>query len=249
MSDIAAILRAPFDQDVIEKLPKPTKRDNQKGNCRECGGYHGLPAVHLDYVGHAAVTDRLLKADPTWTWEPMAVDERGLPVLSTDSQGRVVGLWIRLTVGGVTRPGYGSVEPGAFDAEKQLIGDALRNAAMRFGVALDLWSKSDLSEDEAGSSPAPASGEGKGAPPPAAGEPGDLILAAFIRECDAMGVKLKPLCEALGYTPADAKDALRWLDTPAALDGLNKWLVDHPDRNWNHLVSELVDKQTAAATR
>ena len=32
----------------------------------------------------------------------------------------------------------------AFEVHKQLISDALRNAAMRFGVALDLWSKEDL---------------------------------------------------------------------------------------------------------
>ena len=31
-----------------------------------------------------------------------------------------------------------------FELEKQLISDAIRNAAMRFGVALDLWAKEDL---------------------------------------------------------------------------------------------------------
>ena len=29
---------------------------------------------------------------------------------------------------------------------KECIGDAIRNAAMRFGVALDLWAKDDLVE-------------------------------------------------------------------------------------------------------
>jgi hypothetical protein len=32
---------------------------------------------------------------------------------------------------------------------KEAIGDALRNAAMRFGAALDLWAKSDLREAQA----------------------------------------------------------------------------------------------------
>lgn len=130
----AAALRAPFPPGSIGQLPKPYKRDSPKGTCSECGGYHGLPAVHLDYVGHAATTDRLLSVDPRWTWEPMAYTPEGLPLIR-DGQ-----LWIRLTVCGVTRPGVGD---GSSDKER--IGDAIRNAAMRFGVALDLWAKEDLS--------------------------------------------------------------------------------------------------------
>lgn len=129
-----AELRKPFPPGTVGKLPKPYKRDSQKGQCRECGGYHGLPAAHLDYVGHAAVTDRLLSVDPQWSWEPMATDERGLPAL--DSKGN---LWVKLTICGVTRIGVGD---GA--SAKEVVGDALRNAAMRFGVALDLWSKEEL---------------------------------------------------------------------------------------------------------
>ena len=137
----AKLLREPFPPEKIGKLPKPTKKDNPKGKCKECGGYHGLPAVHLDYCGHAAMTDRLLQVDPEWTWEPMALDAGGLPKL--DAAG---GLWIKLTVGGVTRPGYGDDTGGK--GPKELIGDALRNSAMRFGVALDLWSKEDLRGEE-----------------------------------------------------------------------------------------------------
>jgi len=137
----AAQLRAPFAPEQIGKLPKPTKRDNEKGKCSVCGGYHGLPAVHLDYVGHAATTDRLLQVDPDWTWAPMAYGEDGLPKL--DAHG---GLWIWLTVCGIQRPGYGDSTAGK--GMKELIGDAIRNAAMRFGVALDLWAKEDLSPKE-----------------------------------------------------------------------------------------------------
>jgi hypothetical protein len=72
----------------------------------------------------------------------MARDEHGLPVLR--QAGKELVLWINLTVCGVTRPGCGSCLPNAGDVEKQLVSDALRNAAMRFGVALDLWSKEDL---------------------------------------------------------------------------------------------------------
>jgi hypothetical protein len=134
-----AKLREPFPSHQVSKLPKPKSKDAPKGKCLECGGWHGLPAVHLPYVGHAALTDRLLDADPSWTWEPLAMDN-GLPVL--DGYG---GMWIRLTVCGVTRLGYGHAgDKQGGDAIKELIGDALRNAAMRFGAALDLWHKGDL---------------------------------------------------------------------------------------------------------
>lgn len=138
-------LRVPFEPHQISKLPKPYKKDSPKGQCRECGGYHGLPAMHLDYVGHAALTDRLLDVDPGWTWEPLALDERGLPALDRDG-----GLWIKLTVCGVTRLGYGDADgKTGGNAQKERIGDALRNAAMRFGAALDLWHKGELHRDDA----------------------------------------------------------------------------------------------------
>jgi hypothetical protein len=93
----------------------------------------------LDYVGHAAVTSRLLEVDPAWSWEPLALTPEGLPALD-----RAGNLWIRLTVCGVTRPGVGDGKNA-----KECISDAIRNAAMRFGVALDLWAKEDLRGDAA----------------------------------------------------------------------------------------------------
>jgi hypothetical protein len=137
-----ARLREPFEPNQINKLPKPYRADSQKGNCRECGGFHGLPAVHLDYVGHAALTDRLLEVDPEWSWEPLAIGPDGLPMF--DRNG---GLWIRLSICGVTRLGYGDAQgKNGSNAVKEAIGDALRNAGMRFGAALDLWHKGDLHE-------------------------------------------------------------------------------------------------------
>jgi hypothetical protein len=149
-----ANLRAPFAPNHISKLPKPTKQqteavrnDFKKGiRCKDCGSWHHPDVVHLDYVGHAALTDRLLDTDLFWSWEPLAFTELGLPAF--DQSG---GLWIKLTVCGVTRLGYGhaaaksNADPGS--REKEVIGDALRNAAMRFGAALDLWHKGDLHAD------------------------------------------------------------------------------------------------------
>lgn len=142
MTDLDGLkkLREPFPDHHVNQLPKPYKKDSPQGNCRECGGYHGMPAMHLDYVGHAALTERLLDVDPEWSWEPLAIGADGLPVF--DQHG---GLWIRLTICGVTRLGYGDAEgKRGGNAVKEAIGDALRNAGMRFGAALELWHKGDL---------------------------------------------------------------------------------------------------------
>lgn len=146
------LLREPFKPHQISKLPKPTKQqtdavrnDFKTGiRCKLCGAWHHKDVVHLDYVGHAALTDRLLDADPNWNWEPLAFTDKGTPL--RDENG---GLWIKLTVCGVTRYGYGNADgKTGGDAIKELIGDALRNAAMRFGAALDLWHKGDLHADD-----------------------------------------------------------------------------------------------------
>ena len=114
---------------------------------KEWTGKDGKPkSITLDYVGHADVTELLLRYDPTWSWEPFAFDADGRPLLDRDSNGWPRGLWIRLTVCGQTRPGYGTCAAGNADAVKELIGDAIRNAAMRFGIALSLWSKAEWAE-------------------------------------------------------------------------------------------------------
>lgn len=142
------LLRAPFPPNQISLLPKPTKKREEMANlpkakCKECGGWHATTnVIHLSYVGHAALTDRLLDADPAWSWEPMTLKD-GLPAYDTNG-----GLWIKLTVCGVTRLGYGHAgDKEGGDAIKEVIGDALRNAAMRFGAALELWHKGDLHVD------------------------------------------------------------------------------------------------------
>lgn len=141
-------LLEPFPEKEISWKPKPTKAqtaevksDFKKGcRCQYCGGWHHPNAVHLAYVGHAATTKRLLDVDPAWNWEFLHVDEKGFPVF--DPNG---GLWITLTILGVTRKGYGDAEgKQGPNAVKEVIGDAIRNAAMRFGVALELWHKGEF---------------------------------------------------------------------------------------------------------
>lgn len=141
--DQAEALRAPFPEAGIGKLPRSTCKacknatcnDHPRKWCDECqqtGGRH----MHLDYVGHAWVTHRLLEVDPLWNWEPVPnSEELGLPTPAGT-------MWIRLTVCGVERFGVGDAQGKTGpDAVKEMIGDAIRNAAMRFGVALDLWMK------------------------------------------------------------------------------------------------------------
>ena len=155
---VAALLRAPFPPEVVGKLPRVwcgACRDSREKHCGQhrkvrCQGCRNTITeahLHLDYVGHAETTDRLLQADPQWAWEPFATAQDGLPLI--DGYG---GLWIRLTVAGVTRIGYGHAEgKRGPDAVKETIGDAIRNAAMRFGVALDLWGATF--KDDAGVEP------------------------------------------------------------------------------------------------
>lgn len=145
-ADLWAALRAPFDADWIEKLPKVLSReDRNRGRCTEgsqytadghaCGGYHAR-SVHLDYVGHAGITMRLndTVGPAGWTWEPLALDSEGLPRIRGGE------FWIRLTILGTSKLGVGD----DFRSSKIAIGDALRNAAMRFGIGTYLWSKSDM---------------------------------------------------------------------------------------------------------
>lgn len=171
-------LAAPFRADQVEKLPKAIVKGGDRYQCRQgtqasadghyCGGFHAR-SIHLDYVGHAGVTDRLNAVDPLWTWEPMALTPQGTPLFSDG------GMWIRLTVLGVTRLGYGDAGgKSGPSAVKELIGDAIRNAAMRFGVATYLWSKSDAAKAiAAGGDPDGANEASEGPSSPASAPKGD----------------------------------------------------------------------------
>lgn len=152
MSEALKKMREKFPDNQVGKLAKGSKAQTQckpeeKTSCKICGGWHHPKMIHLDYVGHAALTDRLLDSDIRWSWEPLAFDANGLPAFDSDG-----GLWIKLTIDGVTRLGYGNAELSEYKEigarQKEVIGDALRNAAMRFGAALELWHKGILHAGE-----------------------------------------------------------------------------------------------------
>ncbi len=154
-----ALLREPFPDHQVSLLPRPIKKDDQeKFKCERgtrasadgiyCGGYHAR-SIHLSYVGHAALTDRLLDCDQMWNWDPLSTDEHGLPRLQNGL------LWIKLTVCGMTRIGVGDAAAKGSnksdgDLMKERIGDALRNAALRFGAALEFWHEGVLHVDAEG---------------------------------------------------------------------------------------------------
>lgn len=224
-SDIWAKLREEFPASQVSKLPKNVAKEGNASNCNICHGYHRHAAVHLDYVGHAEVTNRLLTVDPLWQWEPMALTAEGLPAFKM-AGASPVGLWIRLTVGGVTRLGFGSVEPGKFEAEKELIGDAIRNASMRFGVALDLWAKSDLhaaANDDTPPAPAPRQAASAPAPEPETDpEPGWWI-----------GFK-----EAAKQAELTAEDLAAVTGEAPTLKRVQAWIDAATDRHFTNFIAE-----------
>ena len=141
--------------EIVSKLPRSTCKDcsrksctqHKQSRCAECGAWIGRH-VHLDFVGHAEVTRILIDIDPTWSWEPQGWTEQGTPAIS--HRDGTLALWGRLTLLGHTRIGVGTCEATKPDAEKELIGDLLRNCAMRFGVALSLWSSVEWDHGEIG---------------------------------------------------------------------------------------------------
>jgi hypothetical protein len=107
--------------------------------------------VDLSYVGHGEITKALIEIDPNWTWQPV-LGADGMPAIRTQ-KGQIprrdkepilvdmVTMWGTMTLNGVTRWAVGSVEAHKPDLDKELVSDFIRNAAMRFGVALGLWIK------------------------------------------------------------------------------------------------------------
>lgn len=155
--------------------------------------------IQLDYVGHAEITRILIEIDPLWDWKPLKIDDDGLPSYRVENgMAHMAGA---LTVLGHTRLAIGSAPHNKQDLLKELISDFLRNGAMRFGVALSLWSKEEWSDD---SKPAPKPAPRK-APPKKPDTPVDAsqladpaIVGKFKAACDLAGISHKVVAAHAG---------------------------------------------------
>ncbi len=137
----------------------------------------------LDFVGHADITRILLTIDPTWRWVPIAWDN-GRPSIHVENG--IATMWGELTILGQARLGVGSVRADKQELDKELVGDFLRNAAMRFGICLSLWTKQEW-DDNAKPAPAPKAVKAEPA--------GDAPLSQEQIE------QFISACEKAGFTP------------------------------------------------
>ena len=48
--------------------------EHVRKKCGDCGQSMTQAHMHLSYVGHAHITERLIQTDPRWTWRPMGRD-------------------------------------------------------------------------------------------------------------------------------------------------------------------------------
>ena len=146
---------------------------HEKADCPNCDQFVTTAHNCLPYVGHANVTERLLDVDPRWSWEPayrLVDQDQMLAAIATGNPDivRLVisnsppqfdqhgGMWMNVTVHDdtgqpVSRLAYGDAgRRSGPNAIKEVIGDGVRNGAMRAGVGLDMWSKADRAQQQHG---------------------------------------------------------------------------------------------------
>ena len=157
--------------------------------------------INLAYVSHAEITRILIEIDPMWNWKPVAWQD-GRP--ATHEANGMITMWATLTLLGKDLIGVGSVRSDKPDYEKELIGDFLRNAAMRFGICLSLWTKQDQSsQSPIRSVPQPTS------PHPSKGMTDEQVEQSFVQAANVVKLgglvsdKQKGLISSLGKEVAD----------------------------------------------
>lgn len=182
------------DPKIVNKLPK--------------GG------MQLDFVGHADITRLLIEIDPLWTWEPVAYTATGLPAYEViNGMAHMAG---RMTVHGKTLIGVGSCAHNKPDVCKELISDFLRNAAMRFGVCLALWTKNEW--EDLGGTPIPAARPAPAKKPapkhtdevirPSADHPVDLeTVAKFLHVCATNNIDHDQVADHAGVDLSSVKES------------------------------------------
>jgi hypothetical protein len=105
-------------------------------------------------------------------------------------------MWGNLTILGKSMLGVGSVRSDKADLDKELIGDFLRNASMRFGICLSLWSKSEW--EDSPHTPAP---------PKPAGVVSQENIDRFKAACAEANLDPNKVAEKAGVLLIGLKDA------------------------------------------
>jgi hypothetical protein len=183
------------DPKIVGKLPK--------------GG------MQLDFVGHADTQKALSEIDPTWSMEPVAFDEFGLPAFRVENGMAHMAAWMTLL--GVRRLGVGSVMHNKPDLYKELLSDALRNCAMRHNVYLSLWTKSEWDDVSYTSStplvkPAPALKDMSISISKASATHNDPLVSMdnikrFVEACKSVGLNHEQIAKTAKLDLADLKES------------------------------------------
>lgn len=190
--------------------------------------------INLDFVGHADITKILIEVDPLWRWVPIAWNE-GRPAIHIENG--MATMWAELTVLGHSRLGVGSVRADKPDLDKELVSDFLRNAAMRFGICLSLWTKQewdDLSNKPTTSAPQPI---------PADQPLSEKQLSDFTKACEKAGtsparIALEAKVNLATATVTDL-DKLRKVFKKVKADNLaNLEAEDQADAAWQEQAQE-----------
>ena len=163
------------DPKIVGKLPK--------------GG------TQLDFVGHADITRILIEIDPHWRLVPIAWDN-GRPAMNIVND--MATMWFELTLLGTSRLAIGTAKANAFDLDKQLYGDALRNGAMRFGISLNLWTKNEWEDLDHNPAPAKPASRPAQPQPQTAQKPKPKTLTALSEE---QVNQFNAACETKGVDP------------------------------------------------
>jgi hypothetical protein len=200
--------------------------------CKTCG--NTLTNAHFDaeYVGHADTTTRLNEVDPAWSWEPayrdvdrevlMAAIASGNPEIvklvienSPPKYDQFRGMWMKLVVhddqgDAHERLCYGDAgTKSGPNAVKELIGDGIRNGAMRFGVATGLWSKSERAAAREGTANANGSRQIKPAAQEGRVEPGGTTAEPDTPAGTAVATALAKLARTIALKPDSTVDELQ----------------------------------------
>lgn len=177
------------DPKIVGKLPK--------------GG------MQLDFVGHADVVKALCEIDPAWSMEPVAFDANGLPAFRVENGMAHMAAW--MTIHGVRRLGIGSVMHNKPDLFKELQSDAIRNCAMRFGIYLSLWTKSEW-EDVSYTSSTPSAPKAVPVAKVEPAKPSDPLVSMdnikrFVEACKTAGLNHEHVAKSAKLDLADLKES------------------------------------------